>query len=95
MKANDDFGKLLYEWDDNYSKTSTDDKHALGEIWMRAQSLYNGSGYETHNAIIEKLEFALSDKNKGYRPTTEFAINWTNRMIEVMRKLAAIYHLAD
>jgi len=93
--ANQEFGKLLKEWDENYTNTSIDDKFALGEVWMRAQNLYNGAGYETHNVIISKLEFALSPKNTGYKATTPFAIDWANRMISIMRELAQIYHLAD
>lgn len=95
MNANEEFGKLLKEWDDNYSKTSSDDKYALGEIYMRAQSLYAGAGYGTYNVIISKIEFVLSKNNKDYKPTTAFAIDWSHRMIETMKKLASIYHLAD
>lgn len=88
-------GELLNQWDEKYSKTSTDDKYALGEIYMRAQTLYTGSGYETPNSILSKLEFALSTNNKGWKPTTKFAIGWAQNMIEAMKERAAIYHLAD
>jgi hypothetical protein len=86
---------LKNEWFAQYSQTSRDDKNALGEIYMRLESLTNGRGYENHGAIISKLQYVLSGQHGGDRPTTPWAIDWANRLLCALQEEAARIHLAD